>query len=195
MKLALTAMMTASACVSPGQPWSDRTSMDTRQSTVVGESHGYTLGVANRRPEVGELQLATEQLVFFKNLEIQGSDKQYASGETFIGFLAPTRLRYRSGDRTSIEIGVVPGSNFGDDDDLDVAEPLVRLAIEVEDDVHLIAGTLIRSHWAHDALLDDVEVFRSDAEQGIQVRLDKQHYKGDHWLNWRERDCDPPGEV
>jgi hypothetical protein len=67
-------------------------------------------------------------LFFLKNLELIGFEEQTGiDGETFIGFFAPVRGRYRAHESLSFELGAVLGQNFGDDDELDIAEPLVRL--------------------------------------------------------------------
>ena len=45
-------------------------------------------------------------------------------GETFLGFLLPVRLRLRPHELVTLELGAVLGQNFGDEDELDIAEPL-----------------------------------------------------------------------
>jgi hypothetical protein len=144
--------------------------------------------VQNRSPKVGELQFVIEATAFIKNLELTGNRRKSLEGETFFGFLAPTRLRYRLGEKSTVELGAVLGHNFGDDDGLDVVSPLVRLVAEPETGVFVIGGTLMRTHWMHEALLDDVQAFRENAEQGLQLRVDRDCFKGDYWINWRVRE-------
>jgi len=165
-------------------------------STVIGRNWGYPTGTPHARNEdnplgrtrVDTLDLAVETAFFFKNLELTGFDDSTGiDGETFFGFLAPVRLRYRAGERLTIEGGVVLGQNFGDDDALDVVEPLVRLAYEPTRGVYIIAGTILPTHPISDALLDDVHVFH-ETEQGFQARVDWEHWKNDLWINWRVRE-------
>jgi penicillin-binding protein 2 len=108
-------------------------------------------------------------------------------GQTIIGFLALVRVRYRADEALAVEAGAVPGHKFGDEDELDVAEPLVRLAYEPRDGVYLIGGTIIRTRLAHDALLDEVHDFR-EAERGLEVRVDRDWLKPEAWINWRIRE-------
>lgn len=165
-------------------------------STVIGRNWGYPTGTPHPRNEenplgrtrVDTLDVAVETAFFFKNLELTGfEDSDGIDGETFFGFLAPVRLRYRAGERLTIEGGVVLGQNFGDEDSLDIVEPLVRLAYEPVEGVYIIAGTILPTHSIHDGLLDDVHVFR-ETEQGLQARVDWEHWKNDLWINWRVRE-------
>jgi hypothetical protein len=165
-------------------------------STVIGRNWGYPSGTARPgeevnpegRTPVGKVDLVLETVVFFKNLELDGFDSSSGiDGETFFGFLAPTRLRWRAHERLTFEGGAVLGQNFGDEDSLDIAEPLVRLVYEPVDDVFVIGGTILPTHPIHDALLDDVHVFR-ETEQGLQVRVDRASWKNDTWINWRIRE-------
>lgn len=165
-------------------------------STVIGRNWGYPTGTPHPRNEenpLGEtradnLDLAVETAFFLKNLELTGfPDSTGIDGETFFGFLAPVRLRYRAGERLTIEGGAVLGQNFGDEDSLDIAEPLVRLVYEPVKGVYVIAGTILPTHPIHDAILDDANVFR-ETQQGFQVRVDREHWKNDLWINWRVRE-------
>ena len=97
--------------------------------------------------------------------------------------------------RSGWEAGVVAGQNFGDDDELDIAEPLLRLVLELTDRVHLIGGTIFPTHAIHDALRDDVQIFREGVEQGAQIRVDRTHYKQDTWINWRVRESEEAEEF
>lgn len=166
-------------------------------STVIGRNYGYPTGTPTPddadnplgRTPVHKLDLVTEAAVFFKNLEITGfPESDRIDGQTFFGFLSPLRLRYRAAEEVTIEAGAVLGHDFGDEDALDIAEPLVRLVYEPTPSVFLVGGTLLRTHWIHDALLNDVQAFRENAEQGLQARVDWKHWKQDTWINWRVRE-------
>jgi hypothetical protein len=168
------------------------------QSTIIGRNMGYPTGtprpdwpenLAGNTP-VGNLDFVFETAVFAKDLEFDGKVK----GQTFIGFLAPVRLRYRVHEQVTIEAGAVLGHNFGDKNSLDVVEPLVRLVYEPKNNLFVIAGTIIPTHWIHDALLDDLQKFRQPAEQGFQFRADRAHWKNDTWINWRVREGSFNGE-
>jgi hypothetical protein len=102
--------------------------------------------------------------------------------------MLPLRFRYRPHERVSFELGAVIGQNFGDEHGLDIAEPLARLGWEPWDDVFLVMGTIFQTHWIHDALLDDVQKLRTNAEQGFQFRVDRSGWKQDTWINWRVRE-------
>lgn len=190
MKGVLVAIGCLPGCVLFRQTPEDPAATSLTQSTVVGSSYGYALGYPTREPAPGELQLAVETTVFLKNLELSGNKRKDLEGETFVGFLAPMRLRYGLGETTTVELGAVLGHNFGDDDGLDVAEPLVRLVVQPSDGVFVVGGTLVSTHWIHEALLDDVKIFRESVDQGLQLRVDKESFKGDYWLNWRVRERD-----
>lgn len=156
-------------------------------SSVLGQSYGIPSGAPSQgQPRVDTLEFVAETAVFFKNLELFGLKQ--TQGETFIGFLLPARLRYRSHSSVTIEAGAVIGHNFGDDDGLDVAEPLLRIIWEPIDGVFVVPGTLFPTHWIHDALLDDVQRLRQNAEQGLQLRVDRACWKNDAWINWRLRE-------
>jgi hypothetical protein len=85
-------------------------------------------------------------------------------------------------------LGAVLGQNFGDDNKLDIAEPIIRIVVAPFRDAFLIAGTLFPTHWIHDALHDDVQKLRTHAEQGFQLRVDRSQLKQDTWINWRIRE-------
>jgi hypothetical protein len=164
-------------------------------STVLGRNHGYPYGTPSQEPtRVGEIDLVLEAAPFFKNLELSGLDPADNSagaevdGETFFGFLLPLRLRYRAHERVTFELGAVVGQDFGDEDELDIAEPLARLGWEPWDDFFLVMGTIFPTHWIHDALLDDVQKLRTNAEQGFQARVDRRRWQQDTWINWRVRE-------
>lgn len=168
-----------------------------RDSTIIGRNYGYPTGTPTPgnadnpfgRTQPLKLDLVTEAAVFFKNLEITGfPDADEIDGQTFIGFIAAPRLRYRAHEQVTIEAGAVIGHDFGDEDALDIAEPLFRIVYEPAENVFILGGTLIRTHWIHDALLDDVQAFRENAEQGFQVRVDRRHWTQDTWINWRIRE-------
>lgn len=109
----------------------------------------------------------TEVALFAKNLEISGFNN--VKGETFIGFLAPVRFRYRAAEEVTIEAGAVVGHRWGDkDESLDLTEPLVRIAYEPWKDIFIFGGTIIPTHAIHDSLLDDVQHLR-EREPGFPV--------------------------
>jgi hypothetical protein len=156
-----------------------------KNSTVLGQNYGYPSGTESPTPE-GAADVVLETAFYLKNLEIWRLDP--IQGETFIGFWVPVRFRYRPVSSVSVELGALLGHDFGDDDPLNVRRPIIRLAYEAGEDLHLIAGTLIPTHWMHDALLDDVQKFRTQVEEGFQFRSDLPAYKNDSWLNWRVRE-------
>ncbi len=165
------------------------------ESTIIGRNYGYPTGTPDPdrkddptgRTAVKKLEVVTEVALFAKNLEISGFNN--VKGETFIGFLAPVRFRYRAAEEVTIEAGAVVGHRWGDrEESLDLTEPLVRVAYEAWEDIYIIGGTIIPTHAIHDALLDDVQRFRESAEQGFQFRADTEHWKQDTWINWRVRE-------
>ncbi|MDH3601689.1 MAG: hypothetical protein OEU26_18930 [Candidatus Tectomicrobia bacterium] len=162
----------------------------TPDSTVIGQNYGYPSGTPSQGlPSASQVDLVVETTVFAKNLELEGLGA--IEGETFIGVLAPLRLRYAADEKVSIEVGAVLGHNFGDDNKLDIAEPIFRIVIEPFNDVFFVAGTIFPTHWIHDALHDDVQKFRTNTEQGFQLRIDHSQFKHDSWINWRIRE----GEI
>jgi hypothetical protein len=155
-------------------------------STIIGQNYGYPSGTPLQgRTVVKGLDLVVETTFFLKNLEIVDLP---IDGETFIGFLAPLRLRYRAHEQITLEAGAVLGHNFGDDEDINESEPLLRLVYEPVKDIFIIAGTIIRTHPIHNALYDDVNAFRQIAEQGFQLRTDLDWLKEDVWINWKVRE-------
>jgi hypothetical protein len=159
------------------------------ESTVIGRNHGYPTGApGSAATPAGGLDLVVETALFFKNLELTGFEDAAIDGETFIGWLAPLRLRYRPHSRVHVEGGAMLGRNYGDDDSLDLVEPLLRLVYEPLPQVYVVGGSIIQTHWMHEAILDDVQVFRDGLEQGFQVRADRRHLKHDTWINWRVRE-------
>lgn len=157
-------------------------------STTIGCNYGYPSSTPNLgKTPVGKINLALETAIFFKNLELIGFDldKDGFEGETFFGFLMPLRVRYRAHKRLTFEAGVVLGQDFGHNDAFNVIEPLLRLGCEPIDGVFLIAGSIIPTHWIHDAIHDDVQKLRRSVEQGLQVRTDLKRLKHDSWINWR----------
>lgn len=153
-------------------------------STVVGRNYGYESGTPEQgHPPAGTLEFVPEVAVFMENIEkIDG-----IRGRTFVGFLVPARFRYRASESVTIELGAFLGQDFGDDSELDLAEPIVRLVAEPIDDVYLVGGTILPTHWIHDALLDDTQRLQG-AEQGFQARVDRPTLKLDSWINWRVRE-------
>lgn len=150
-------------------------------STVMGRSFGVP-----DYGEEGKLKLVTEMAVYFKTLEI--FNLQHMEGETFTGYRMPVRVQYQPRHDLGIELGVMLGHDFGDDDRLNQASPVVRLVYEPSPGLFIIGGTLIPTHWIGDALHDDVQKFRTDVEQGFQLRADQSWLKNDTWLNWRVRE-------
>lgn len=153
-------------------------------STIIGQNYGYPSATQNPT-EVNSLDLIVETTFFLKNLEIVDLP---IDGETFIGYLAPLRIRYRAHEDITLEAGAVLGHNFGADEDIDEVEPILRLVYEPIDDVFVVAGTILRTHPMHDALYDDVNAFKEIAEQGFQLRSDKRWLKEDMWINWRVKE-------
>lgn len=164
-------------------------------SSVIGRNFGYVSGTpANGLTRPGDLDFVVEVAPFMKNLELfdlKGTDStlgQDVPGRTLIGFLLPTRFRYRPHEKVIFEVGAVLGHDFGDDRSLSIAEPLVRLAYQPLDEVFLIAGTIFPTHWMSDALLDDNHRLEANTEQGFQFRVNRLHWKNDTWINWRVRE-------
>ena len=153
-------------------------------STVVGRNFGYESGTPEQgHPPVGTVEFVPELAVFMENIEKIDTVR----GRTFIGFFTPTRFRYRASEIVTVELGALLGHDFGDDNELDIAEPILRLVAEPIDDVYLVGGTILPTHWIHDALLDDTQRLQGN-EQGFQVRVDRETLKLDTWVNWRIRE-------
>ncbi len=150
-------------------------------NTILGRSYGVP-----PYGEVGQVKLITEMAFFFKTLEI--FNLQHMQGETFTGYRLPLRLQYQPRHDLGVELGVLLGHDFGHDDRLNQAAPLVRLVYEPSPGLFIIGGTLIPTHWINDAFHDDVQKFRTDVEQGFQLRADQSWLKNDTWLNWRVRE-------
>ena len=163
-----------------------------RNSTLVGRSFGLPVGEWFESGESSQLSLITETLFFAKNLELTGSNN--VDGQTFIGFVAPIRLAYRT-ENVQLEVGGFIGRNYGDDDTLDISEPLFRIIYQPVPNAYAIAGSLIQSHWIHDGLRDDVRLFLDGQETGLQVRIDRENFKSDTWLDWRVRETAVRAEV
>ncbi len=158
-----------------------------RNSTVIGRNYGLPPAIefsADRT--AGDLGLVVESIFFAKNLELTGSPN--IDGETFIGTVNPLRFNYLASDDVQLELGAYLGQNYGDDDSLDISEFLARLIYQPLDNQFAIAGSLIQTHWVHDALLDDVQIYRDNVETGLQYRVDLPWLKTDYWLNWRVRE-------
>jgi len=153
-------------------------------SSVVGRNIGYASGTPDQgHPPVGTVEFVPELAVFMENIEKIDTVR----GRTFIGFLTPARFRYRASEAVTIELGGFLGHDFGDDSELDIAEPIVRLIAEPVDDVFLVGGSILPTHWIHDAVLDDTHRLQG-TEQGFQVRVDREVLKLDTWINWRIRE-------
>ena len=159
-------------------------------STLTGVNTGVPTGDPDHGlPATGGLDMAVETAVVFKNLELFSLPD--ILGRTYFLYLAAPRLRYRAADDLFLEGGVLVGRNLGDDAPLDIHRPLLRLVHRALPGVQVIAGTLYPTHRIHDAILDDVQKFRTEVEEGFQLRTDRVHYQEDTWLNWRVRE----GEV
>jgi hypothetical protein len=156
----------------------------TDDSTVIGQNFGYTSGT----PETGmtdarNLDFVFEATVFSKNLEL--FDLHPYEGQTYFGTIMPLRLRYRPHEQVTIEAGALLGYDFGDGDELDEIEPIIRMVYEPVKDAFFVAGTILRTHAMHDAIYDDAIAFKENAEQGLQFRADRGNFKEDLWINWR----------
>lgn len=156
------------------------------ESTAIGRNYGVPMISAISPYSVpGDLDFAIESVVFAKNLELTGYPTDEINGETFFGVILPTRLIYRAGPQTQIEVGALLARDFGTGDGFSTSEPLLRIVAEHLPQHYLIAGSLIRTHWIHDGLYDDVFAFRQPHETGIQYRIDAPHWKQDSWIDWR----------
>lgn len=164
-----------------------------KDSTVIGRNYGLPPIVdfsANRA--AGDLSLAVETVFFAKNLELTGSPN--IDGETFLGTLIPVRLNYLASDQVQLELGGFFGHNYGDDDSVDISELLARVIYQPFPDQYAIAGSLIQTHWIHDALLDDITVYQDALESGLQYRADLPAWKFDGWIDWRVRETQSRSE-
>lgn len=158
-----------------------------RDSTVIGRNYGLPPIVDFSEDRLaGDLGLAIETVFFAKNLELTGSSR--IDGETFLGTVLPLRLNYLASERVQLELGGYFGTNHGDDESVDISELLARVIYQPFPDQYAIAGSLIQTHWIHDALLDDVSVYRSAQETGLQYRADLPAWKFDAWIDWRIRE-------
>ncbi len=168
-------------------------SLQAEEFSAITDSHVYGRGTGVPDfPEPGGLELVAEGAFYFKTLEL--FNLEGILGETFTGYRVPVSLRHRLGDDLGVELGVQLGHEFGDTDRLDGVAPIVRLVYEPAEDLFVIGGTLVPTHWQHDALLDDVHKLRQDVEQGFQLRADRPGWKHDTWLNWRVREGDETAE-
>ncbi len=147
-------------------------------STVLGRSFAVPFD-----REAGELALVAEMGFFFKTLEIFNLPD--LEGETFTGYRTPLRLRYQPRHDLALELGALLGHDFGLTDRLNQTAPIMRLVYQPTPGLYILGGTLVPTHWIHDAFLDDVQKLRSDVEQGFQLRADQSWLKNDTWLNWR----------
>lgn len=168
-------------------------------STVIGQDFGYPTGTpVHGETEPGSVELVVEAAAFLKTLErgdLEGFQLGSTDSENYLGFLAPIRARFRPHERITFELGVVLADDLGDaenfygtEEDIDPVGPLVRLVVEPVENVYLIAGTLVPTHWSHQALFDDTNKFHETTEQGFQIRADTPFLKQDTWVNWRMRD-------
>jgi len=167
-----------------------------RNSSVLGRNYGLPpvlefnrqvmFDGVYRQLQAGDLSLIIELDLFAKNLELTGSPN--IDGETFFGFGTPLRLNLLASEQVQIELGAYLGRNYGDDDSLDISEPLARVIFEPIPSIYGIAGSLIQTHWIHDGLWDDVFVFRDTQQTGLQFRSDRQQWKADYWIDWRVRE-------
>ncbi|MCH7867329.1 MAG: hypothetical protein IH881_06495 [Myxococcales bacterium] len=162
-------------------------------SSVLGRNTGIPTGTSDpfdtdtvSAEQVGRVDFVVESVVYFKNMELFGLD--VVEGETLFGVLLPIRFRYRAHERLQLELGGLFGEDFGDSKRLNVAEPLFRIGFSPSPRVHLVAGTIYPTHWIHDALVDDTNKLRGRAEQGVQLRVDRDRVKQDLWINWRVRE-------
>jgi len=158
------------------------------RSTFVGANFGFATGSSQPLGPAGQLSLAAEVDIYLRNLELTeiGSVK----GETFFAFMVPVRLRYRAHEQLTLEVGVFLRHDFGDPDEFNAVDPLIRLVYETANDVYFIAGSILPTHWIHDALHHQVQRYRTPAEQGLQFRIDHAAFKEDIWINWRIRETD-----
>ena len=169
--------------------WSDEFSI-TKNSTVIGQNYGDPFSVFKHGDtRINSLDFIVETVFFAKNLELIGfKDSTGINGETFIGSVLPMRFRYQPHRDVTLECGAVLGQNFGDKNSLDIIEPLTRIVYTPKKDLFIIGGTILPTHWIHDALHDDIQIFRANTEQGFQLRVDKDSFKQDTWINWRIRE-------
>ncbi|MCI4643812.1 MAG: hypothetical protein MRY64_03400 [Hyphomonadaceae bacterium] len=192
-RFSLAAAAAASSCVWPlGQVALAEEAYVIPDSTVIGQNYGYPTGTPVHGETLpGSIDLVVEATTFLKTIErgdLDGFELGPTDSENFLGFIAPLRARLRVHDRITFEAGAIFAENMGDNDTMDPIIPLARVAVEPVDDVYLIAGTLLPTHWSHQALFDDVNKFRETSEQGFQVRADLPFLKQDTWVNWRLRD-------
>jgi hypothetical protein len=157
-------------------------------STVLGRNFGIPTGTPLQdRSPIGHVDLVTETAIYVKNLELVGVDDP-VEGQTFIAFKLPLRFRYEAHEQLRFELGAMLGHDFGDDDELNVADAIVRVIWEPSDNLFAVAGTIFPTHWIHDGILDDVQKMRESTEQGFQLRIDRDRWKQDAWINWRIRE-------
>jgi hypothetical protein len=156
----------------------------TADSTVIGQNFGYTSGTPETEmTDTGNLDFVFETTIFSKNLEL--FDLHPYEGQTYFGTLMPLRFRYRPHEQVTIEAGALLGYNFGDNNELEEIEPIIRMVYEPVRNAFFIAGTILRTHAMHDAVFDDAIAFKENAEQGLQFRMDLRDFKEDLWINWR----------
>ncbi len=158
-------------------------------STQLGRNFGRPWGTPySSEPEPGDLDVVAEASFFLQELAVGGHSDDALEGETFLGVLLGPRVRFVANEQFSIELGGILGRDFGDDNALDDAEPLVRLIYEPTDGLYFIGGTIYPTHAMHEALLNDIQKLRDNIEEGLQFRADTDRWKQDFWLNWQRQE-------
>lgn len=167
-----------------------------RESSIIGYNYGAPTGIEPDGP-IGKLGVVFESAIFIKNLEISQLSEYDITGETFIQSITPLRFYYKANQKISMEAGIILGYLFGNNNEMDITAPLMRVVFEASENVFIVAGTIFPTHFIHDALLDDIRKFgtndsdmnfNSNVEQGFQFRMDKKRIKQDLWINWKIRE-------
>ena len=127
--------------------------------------------------------VVVETASVFKNLELIGLGM--LDGETFFQTVAPIRARFRPDPRVRVELGAVARVDYGADSGWGGADALLRVVVNPTPSTAVVAGTLLPTHPAHQALRDDTVKLRDLSEQGFQFRMDTPRLQGDHPINWR----------
>jgi len=134
------------------------------------------------------LSFVIENETFIKNIErekIRSIETSHdLDGQTFIGDIIKPYFSYSVNDRVKINLGAVVDIEFGDDDDVAEADPLISLTWDFRPGWRMTAGTLDRDHPLLDAYFDDTLTYEAPVEQGFQLQAETEHLRQDAWLAW-----------
>ena len=115
-------------------------------------------------------------------------------GSTNFGWVTPLTLSYQAESAIRFEAGLVAAYDYGYRDDVDKAEPILRLDYRPNERHQFTFGTLYSNHQMHPALIDASRIFRTNVEQGLQYRHSGEQLLVDAWSNWQIKESDVDAE-